>query len=191
MFGGSSSPQPTNTAIFPLASPGRLERANCVAGSTGAGGPPAPRGGAPAPAPRPGPAPRPSPPLACAGAPPQFPKGLPPPAFGGGAGTVSGAMLKFGDDINTMPFTEAPFSPAISGCPANVLTGMLPAESAQRKIRFGLALYLPAFWRIHATTRPTSFAGSSQGNPPPVRPPRRCMLTPTIPFFTAQNMMLS
>ena len=100
-------------------------------------------------------------------------------------------MLKFGADIRTMPFTAAPFSPAISGCAANVLTGTFPAELDQRKMRFGLPLYFVMFLRTHSTTTPMSFAGSSQAKPAPVKPPRRCMFTPVIPFFTAQSMTLS
>src|SRR5262245_49648317 len=110
MLGGSSSPQPINTAIFPFASPGRFDLANCVAGSTGAGAAPAPPRPAPPAAPRGGP-PRPSP-----GDRPQLVESPPraaasPGAPRGVAGTVSGRMLKFGDDIKTMPLTAAPFAP--------------------------------------------------------------------------------
>src|SRR4051812_21503240 len=52
MLEESSSPQARNTAILPLASPGRLDLANCVAGSTaGAPGPPRPPPPRPAPPP--------------------------------------------------------------------------------------------------------------------------------------------
>src|SRR5262249_39961086 len=143
MLDESNSPQAINTAIFPFASPGRLDRSSCVAGSTAWA--PAPRPAPPPPLPcraPPGPGaapPRPRPPLPSPGGRLQFVLRLAVAAIGTLAmpeGIVSGAILKFGADMRTIPLTPAPFGPAISGCAAYVLTGPLPAESAHRKMRF-------------------------------------------------------
>jgi fatty-acyl-CoA synthase len=91
--GGSSSATETKKGNFELTSPGRFDRANCVAASGCARpGPPGPRpvGGV------------------AAAPPPGCPHGANPPWPAGG---VAGKMLNPGADMKTTPFTPTPEGP--------------------------------------------------------------------------------
>src|SRR5271170_6862888 len=162
-----------------LLSSGRLDRANCVAASTG--GPPKPAGGpagrAPAPpgggAPGNGASGPPGCPSVFPGrapdeenAPPCTPHVLPEsaraangfPAPGGGAGNCSGAISKAAGDMKITPFTPTPFGPYNSGRPMYVPSGLLPAECAQINMRSGLPWYFPMFASTHWIMLEMSFA---------------------------------
>src|SRR5215467_6944934 len=107
IFGGSSSATDKKIGNFELTSPGRFERANCVAGSTGSALPlPPPLAAKPFP----------SPPLAAAAAaaPAAPPHGPNPPCTGLG---VAGRMSNAGGDMKTTPFNPTPFAPHKSECP--------------------------------------------------------------------------